>query len=87
MPHEDYNIFLETRAEKDLDNLDHARRKRIVASLLFLKKDPRHNAKKLKGPLSVYRIRIGDWRVIYEINDNAKKILVYRIKHRSEAYR
>jgi mRNA interferase RelE/StbE len=34
-----------------------------------------------------YRLRVGDYRILYEIDDSARKVIVYRVKHRLEAYR
>jgi len=44
-------------------------------------------AKKLKGSVSSWRIRSGDYRILYEIDDSQKLVKVYRIAHRKEAYR
>ncbi|HEY4495221.1 MAG TPA: type II toxin-antitoxin system RelE/ParE family toxin [Candidatus Paceibacterota bacterium] len=61
-------------------------RNRVIAHLLMLKNNTRTNAKKLKGTDNVWRIRVGDFRIIYEIEDKTKAIKIYRIKHRSKAY-
>jgi mRNA interferase RelE/StbE len=81
-----FKIFLEGRAEKDLDDLENFIRERIVKAILKLRTDSRTNAKKLQGSKNAWRIRIGNWRVIYEINDKKKEIKIYRVKHRSKAY-
>lgn len=87
MPEQNYRILLEGRAEKDLDKLENELRRRIIARLFALKQEPRpQGAKKLEGSKSAWRIRVGDWRAIYEINDKIKEVKVYRIKHRSEGY-
>ncbi|KKT40553.1 MAG: Plasmid stabilization system [Candidatus Giovannonibacteria bacterium GW2011_GWA2_44_13b] len=83
----DYKIFLESRAEKDLGRLEIELRRRVLARLLSLKHNPRPSgAKKLEGSRFAWRIRIGDWRVVYEIYDKVKEIKIYRIKHRREGY-
>ena len=82
-----YKVLLERRAERDLNNIETALRKRAVEKLLSLKNNPRPPiAKKLEGSKSAWRIRIGDWRIIYEINDSLKEVSVFRIKHRSKGY-
>lgn len=81
-----YKVFLERRAEHDLEVLDRKIRERVIALILFLRKDPRANSKKLIGSKNVWRARVGDWRIIYEINDGAEEVRVYRIKHRGKAY-
>lgn len=87
MPELDYRVLLESRAKKDLDKLENEVRRRVVARLLSLKQEPRpQGAKKLEGSKSAWRIRIGDWRAIYEINDKVREVKIYRVKHRSEGY-
>jgi len=81
-----YKILIERRAERDLDGMEQVMRKRIIAHVLLLQNNPRINAKKIEGSRHGWRIRVGDWRVIYEINDKAKEVKIYRIKHRSKAY-
>lgn len=81
-----YKILVERRAELDLQNLEKITRDRIVKYLLKLKNSPRLYGKKLRGSGSVWRIRVGDWRVLYEIYDKTKEVKIYRIKHRSNAY-
>jgi mRNA interferase RelE/StbE len=50
--------------------------------------DPRpHGAKKLVGADRTYRIRVGDYRIVYEIGDEVLVVLVIRVAHRREAYR
>lgn len=81
-----YKILLESRAERDLDSLEISLRKRVIAKLLELRRDPRKNAKKIADSKNAWRVRTGDWRIIYEIYDKIKTVKVYRIKHRSKAY-
>lgn len=81
-----YKILLEKRAERGLDSLESAIKKRVVECLLKLKNEPRFNARKLQGAKNTWRVRAGDWRIIYEIDDRNKEIKVYAIKHRSKAY-
>lgn len=87
MPEASYKVLLESRAEKDLNKLENDIRARVVARLLLLKNNPRpQGTKKLEGSKSAWRIRIGDWRAVYEINDKTREVKVYRVKHRSEGY-
>jgi len=81
-----YKIFLERRAENDLDALDPVMRDRVLERFTKLQNDPRANTKKLKGSTNAWRLRVGDWRIIYEVGDTKKEIRIYRIKHRSKAY-
>jgi len=83
-----YKVFLERRTEKDLDALDLSLRKRIIERILLLTDNPRiSGAKKLTSSQNTWRIRVGSWRIIYEIDDKNKEVKVYRIKHRSIVYR
>lgn len=58
---------------------------RVVLSLVA---DPRPaGVKKLSGPESLYRVRVGDYRIVYQIADSELQVLVVRVRHRSTAYR
>ena len=81
-----YKVLIERGAERDLDKLEIKMRNRIIAHLLIFKNNPRVNAKKLKGADNAWRIRIGDFRIIYEIDDKFRTVKIYRIKHRSKVY-
>ena len=82
-----YQILLERHAEKDLKSLDKAIYKRVKRSLLSLKENPRPiGSKKLRDHGNEWRIRIGDWRILYEIDDKSKLVRIFRVKHRSKAY-
>ena len=81
-----YTVKLIPQAERKLDSFQTDLRDRIINSLERLKKNPRPpGCKKLKGR-DEYRIRVGDYRVIYEIHDNVLIVLVVRVAHRREAY-
>ncbi len=82
-----YQVILQRPAEKELDALDKTIYKRITARLLALEEDPRPaGVKKLQGQES-YRLRVGDYRVLYTIDDKSKKIFVMAVGHRREVYR
>ncbi|MBI1960735.1 MAG: type II toxin-antitoxin system RelE/ParE family toxin [Candidatus Liptonbacteria bacterium] len=81
-----YTVFIERRAERDIDKLDIQVRRRFIACFLRMAMNPRENAKKLEGSKNAWRVRSGDWRAIYEIDDKRKEIKIYRVKHRSKAY-
>ena len=83
-----HEVFLERAGERDLKDLSQAVYDRIVSHLKALSQNPRPSGcKKITGSRSDWRIRIGDYRVIYEIDDRAKVVKVMRIRHRREAYR
>lgn len=63
-------------------------RRRIQRAVDRLAEDPRgHGTTKLRGAQDLWRLRIGDYRVIYQVRDDVLLVLVIRIRHRSEAYR
>ncbi|HET54888.1 MAG TPA: type II toxin-antitoxin system RelE/ParE family toxin [Ignavibacteria bacterium] len=83
----EYQINLKRSSEKELERLPDKIHDRIVHRLLLLKKNPRpQSAKKLRGSES-YRIRVSDYRILYIIDDDNKKVEIYSIAHRREAYR
>lgn len=83
-----FEILLERSAERDLDRLPSRIFDRAIASIQSLKNNPRpHGCRKLSGTKSDWRIRVGDYRVIYEINDHAKAVRIMKVRHRREVYR
>lgn len=83
-----YSIHLETEAEKDLNKLPTFLFNKIISKIRDLEDDPRpNNCRKLKGTGNFWRIRIGNYRVIYEVIDFSRRINIYKIKHRKDAYR
>ena len=83
-----YNVKLMPRAQKDLDGFSGKLLSRFEEAILSLYDEPRpHNSKKLSGGDSRWRIRVGDYRILYEIDDSQKIVNIYRIAHRKEVYR
>jgi mRNA interferase RelE/StbE len=82
-----YNIFLKRSAEKDLDRLPQKIHTRIVNFLISLKENPLpQGVKKLHGREG-YRIRVGNYRILYFIDNAEKKVEIVSIAHRKEVYR
>lgn len=82
-----YSVALKSSARKELARLSASLIERIVPKLEMLGTDPRPaGCRKLKGGDSEWRIRIGDYRVVYTIDDHEETITVSRIRHRSEVY-
>jgi mRNA interferase RelE/StbE len=82
-----YEIKLTTRAEKQFLKLSVSIQKRIAEKIDALAINPYpQGSKKLSG-LDAYRIRIGDYRVIYQIHDDILLITIIKIGHRREVYR
>ena len=83
-----YEIILERRAERDLRQLAADTFRRVIAAIEALADDPRPpNCRKLTGSDNDWRVRVGDYRVLYEIDDENQMVRVMRIRHRREAYR
>ena len=81
-----YQVFLSNHAIKSLNKLPIERIKEVVQKIEDLKSEPRpNNCKKLKGREG-YRIRVGNYRVIYTINDNQLIIQIIAIGHRKNIY-
>ena len=80
-------IELESRAKREFLGLSHDVAERIASALDDLRVNPRPpGAKKLTGQEG-YRVRKGDYRVLYVIEDRARLVRVYRIAHRRDVYR
>jgi len=81
-----YQVVIERHAEKQLAKIPPPHFNRIVQAVYDLADNPRpHGYKKLTGR-SAYRIRIGDYRVIYTIEDKILKVFVIDIGHRKNIY-
>jgi mRNA interferase RelE/StbE len=83
-----WHIELSSKAVKQFKKLDAQAKRKISAAIDELAKNPLStNTKKLTAPIDLYRIRIGNYRVIYEIENKKIKILVLHIAHRKDVYR
>ncbi len=82
-----YTVRLKPRAERELDRLPIGVARRVWERLLALEREPRpRGAAKLEG-IEGYRIRVGDYRIVYLVDDDARVVDVARIGHRREIYR
>jgi mRNA interferase RelE/StbE len=76
------------RTQRDLEDFDGELFAKFEKLILGLYDNPRpHNSKKLSGAASKWRIRAGDYRILYEIDEPNKVVSVYRIARRKEVYR
>lgn len=83
-----YRVELTPAAERYLRGLDRPVLRRIDAKIRALAEDPRPNGvEKLTGDDGIFRVRVGDYRILYTIEDAELVILVVRIRHRREVYR
>lgn len=82
-----YKVSLTRSAEKELSALPLDAISKIIAALKLLESDPRpHGCKKLKGNKNLWRIRIGNYRVLYAIEDGIKLVEVRAIGDRKDVY-
>ena len=82
-----YSVDFTTAAARQVRKLPRPARDRILDAIEDLGEDPRpHGAKKLVGESTAWRIRIGDYRVIYDVLDDVLTVTVVRAAHRREVY-
>ena len=83
-----YEVYLERSAENDLKRLPTSIFHRIIPQIKTLAENPRPSGcRKITGSKNDWRIRIGDYRIIYEIDEKAKAVRIMRVRHRREVYR
>jgi mRNA interferase RelE/StbE len=81
-----YTVEFTTAAQKEFDRIATKQAERIAAAIRALAGNPRpHGYKKLVGK-DLYRIRVGDYRVIYAITDQIVTVTIVRVRHRKDAY-
>ncbi len=81
-----YTVEVEINAAKDLAKIPNPNRNRIIAKIRGLAVEPRPDGVvKLTG-LGAYRLRVGDYRIVYTIEDSIRVVSVTRISHRSNVY-
>lgn len=82
-----YEVLLECAAERDLKKLLPREFSQIIVAIQALAKNPRpHGCRKISRSWHDWRIRIGPFRVLYEIDDKAKIVRVMRVRRRPKAY-
>ena len=83
-----YRVLLERAAEKDLARLTPDIHDRVIEAIHALGTNPRPpGCRKLAGGKHDWRVRVGDYRVVYEIADEIRIVRVNRVRHRREVYR
>lgn len=84
----EYQIEIHASAEKDLRRLDSTTFDRIARAIDMLVPDPRpRGARKIRGGIDLYRIRVGAYRIVYQVKEAALVVLVVRVGHRSKVYK
>ena len=83
-----YTVEFSTSARKDYLSLPSAECDRVTSVIDRLESDPRPiGVRKMRGHDKAWRLRVGNYRILYEVDDAAKAIVVFRIRHRREVYR
>ena len=83
-----YDVEFASSAAKEFRSLSPELKQRVAAAVDGLSEGPRPpGVRKLAGHRRLYRVRVGPYRIVYEIDDHAQIIHLTRIRHRREAYR
>lgn len=83
-----HDVLLERAAERDLKAVPRAVFDRIITQLKALAHNPRPTGcRKIVGSQNDWRVRIGNYRIVYEVDDKANTVRIMRIRHRREVYR
>ena len=85
---DEYTITFARSARKELATLDAPVVKRVLPTIEALAQEPRPSGcRKLRGEENLWRIRVGDYRVVYAIYDEERIVDISAVRHRSDAYR
>jgi mRNA interferase RelE/StbE len=83
-----YKIDFANSAAKEMRDLSEDLQRRIGLMIDRLAHDPRHHGvRKLAGHEHLYRVKVGNYRLVYEIDDENASIKITRVRHRRDAYR
>ena len=79
-----YQIEFKPRAIRDLKAIDKSRARRITEKVRLMRDDLAGDVKRLTDSTPEFRLRVGDYRVLFEIEGD--KVVIYRVRHRKDAY-
>ncbi len=83
----EFRVTLARAAEKEIARLQQQIKNRVIRAIDLLAENPyRRGSKKLKGSHNGYRFRVGDYRIIYEIFSEDRRVDIAHVRHRREAY-
>ncbi len=83
-----YTVEVSPAAGRQIRKLDRNPQERVLARIEKLQEDPRpHDASKLQAPEDLYRIRVGDFRIVYQVEDDRLLVLIVKVGNRKEIYR
>jgi len=83
-----FDIRFKPSVEKDLRSLPKTIVRRVVQKVEALADDPLPvQSRKLRGTEQLYRVRVGDYRVVYQVDSRRKLVTIHHVRHRSEVYK
>lgn len=85
-----FQIHLTSKAQKDIAKLKSPQKARIISALFRLKTNPHQPQTKTlfrHHTSAQYRLRVGDYRILYDVYDQDKVVLIFRLGHRKDIYR
>jgi mRNA interferase RelE/StbE len=83
-----YTLLIRHSAERDLRRLHRVLFERVNERILSLRDYPRpHGVRKLVGAQEGWRVRVGDYRILYQIDDDTQTVTIVRVRHRRATYR
>lgn len=83
-----YRIEFKKSAQKEITDLPKRMQRRVVSAIKALADEPRpKTVRKLVGGENYYRLRVGEYRIVYQIIDQVLLICVIRVRHRKDVYR
>lgn len=84
-----YNLEISKSVEKDFKKISSAKHSILLSEIENLASNPFpvSKYKKLKGTVNSYRLRVGNYRILYEVEKHLKIITVYRVRHRKDVYK
>ncbi len=85
---DEYTLFIQRSAEKEIERLLPKIRRQVNRKVLGLEAIPRpHDVKRLRGRERTFRIASGEYRIVYEIDDDRRTVTVLTVQHRKDVYR
>lgn len=82
-----HRLEIKKSAQKDLNKITPSFRQKLIEKIRELSKNPRPNGAIRLANRDEWRVRLADYRILYEINDKSKIVTIVRIKHRRSAYK
>jgi mRNA interferase RelE/StbE len=83
-----YTILYRPGVDREMAKLPRPVLRRVDMAILGLGSNPRpHSCKKLTGQGNLYRVRVGDWRIVYEVSDSRREVEIQIVANRKDVYR